>query len=46
MNTTAVIFMVAAQVTITGIMLYFLVRAMRTKKKSEPDSYTDNDDEE
>lgn len=37
--------MVLAQATITAIMLSFLIRAMRAKKRPEPDSYTDNDDE-
>ncbi len=46
MSTSALIFMVLAQVTITAIMLYFLIKAMRAKKRPEPDSYTDNDDEE
>ncbi|HNS16937.1 MAG TPA: hypothetical protein PKH94_05240 [Bacteroidales bacterium] len=46
MKTSALIFMLLAQVTITTIMLYFLIRALRAKKRPEPDSYTDNDDEE
>ncbi|HOW24720.1 MAG TPA: hypothetical protein PK711_03550 [Bacteroidales bacterium] len=46
MNTSALIFMVLAQVTITAIMLTFLIRAMRAKKRPEPDSYSDNDEEE
>ncbi len=46
MNTSALIFMVMTQTLITGIMLSFLIRAMRTKKRPEPDSYTDNDEEE
>ncbi|MDD5507857.1 MAG: hypothetical protein PHD25_05940 [Bacteroidales bacterium] len=46
MNTSALIFMILAQVTITAIMLYFLIRAMRAKKRPEPDSYTDNDEQD
>jgi hypothetical protein len=46
MNTSVIIFMATAQITITAVMLYFLIRAIRSKKRPEPDSYTDNDDEE
>lgn len=46
MNTPALIFMILAQVTITAVMLYFLIRAMRAKKRPEPDSYTDNDEQD
>jgi hypothetical protein len=46
MNTSALVFMVLAQVTITAIMLSFLIRAMRAKKRPEPDSYTDNDEKD
>lgn len=46
MNTSALIFMILAQTAITAIMLYFLIRAMRAKKRPEPDSYTDNDEED
>ncbi len=45
MNTSAIIFMVLAQTTITLITFSFLYRAMRAKKRPEPDSYEDNDDE-
>lgn len=38
--------MVLAQTIITLITFAFLYRAMRAKKRTEPDSYTDNDDEE
>ncbi|MBP6978478.1 MAG: hypothetical protein PHD61_03940 [Bacteroidales bacterium] len=46
MNTSALIFIILTQTAITAIMLYFLIKAMRAKKRPEPDSYTDNDGEE
>jgi phosphotransferase system glucose/maltose/N-acetylglucosamine-specific IIC component len=45
MNTSAIIFMVLAQAVITFITFSFLYRAMKAKKRPEPDSYEDNDDE-
>ncbi|MDX9906199.1 MAG: hypothetical protein RBS55_06400 [Bacteroidales bacterium] len=46
MNTSAIIFMALAQTIITLITFSFLYRAMRAKKRPEPDSYADNDDDE
>lgn len=46
MNTSAIIFMVLAQSIITLITFSFLYRAMKAKKRPEPDSYTDNDDDD
>ena len=46
MNTSAIIFMVLAQSIITLITFSFLYRAMKAKKRHEPDSYTDNDDDD
>jgi len=46
MNTSAIIFMVLAQTIITAIAVSFLYRAIKAKKRPEPDSYLDNDDEE
>ena len=45
MNTPAIIFMVLAQSIITLITFRFLYMAMKAKKRPEPDSYADNDDE-
>jgi hypothetical protein len=46
MNTSAIIFMVLAQAIITLITFSFLYRAMKAKKRPEPDSYVDNDEDE
>ncbi len=41
MQTQALIFMVSAEVIITGLTLYFFIRVLFTKPKDEPDSYTE-----
>jgi len=41
MGKQALIFMVSAEVIITGLMLYFFIRVLFTKPKDEPDSYTE-----
>ena len=46
MNSTALIFMIVAEVVITVITLYFFLKVLFTKPKPEPDSYTDNDEVE
>ncbi len=46
MNTSAIIFMLLAQTIITMITFSFLYRAMKAKKRPEPDSYADNDEDE
>ncbi len=46
MSTSAIIFMVLAQTIITLITFSFLYRAMKAKKRPEPDSYVDNDEDE
>jgi hypothetical protein len=46
MNASAIIFMVLAQTIITLITFSFLYRAMKAKKRPEPDSYVDNDDKD
>jgi len=46
MDTSAILFMVLAQTIITLITFSFLYRAMKAKKRPEPDSYMDNDDDE
>jgi len=45
MNTPAIIFMVLAQAIITLITVRFLYMAMKAKKRPEPDSYVDNDED-
>ncbi|HNW54399.1 MAG TPA: hypothetical protein PKN21_09035 [Bacteroidales bacterium] len=42
MGTQALIFMITAEAIITGLTLYFFIRVLVTKKKDEPDSYSDN----
>jgi hypothetical protein len=41
MQIQALIFMVSAEVIITGLTLYFFIRVLFTKPKDEPDSYTE-----
>jgi hypothetical protein len=41
METQALVFMVSAEVIITGLTLYFFIRVLFTKPKDEPDSYTE-----
>ena len=41
METQALIFMVASEVIITGLTLYFFIRVLFTKPKGGVDSYTD-----
>ncbi len=41
MQTQALIFMVSAEVIITGLTLYFFIRVLFTKPNDEPDSYTE-----
>jgi hypothetical protein len=43
MNTSALILMVATQLTVLGVTAYFFFRVLRTPSRPEPDSYTDND---
>ncbi len=42
METQALIFMVSAEAIITALTLYFFIRVLFTKPKSEHDSYKDN----
>ncbi len=46
LTTSALIFMVIVQTTVTLISFYFLRKALQSPKRPEPDSYLDNDDEE
>jgi hypothetical protein len=41
METQALIFMVSAEVIITGLTLYFFIRVLFSKPKDEPDSYNE-----
>lgn len=45
METSAIIFMVAVQLSVSLVTGYFFYRVLTTKKKTEPDSFSDNDDE-
>ena len=46
MNTSALITMLSAQGIVTCLMGYFFYKVLTTPPKSEPDSYSDNDDVE
>lgn len=46
MNTEALIMMVTTQGLVTFFTFYFFYKVLTTKPKVEPDSYTDNDEEE
>jgi len=46
MNTTALIMMVVAQGIVISFAAYFFMKVLRTPPKPEPDSYSENDDEE
>ncbi|MBE0641084.1 MAG: hypothetical protein IH599_03560 [Bacteroidales bacterium] len=46
MNRSAAIFMIVSQVIITGMALFFFMKVLFTKPRPEPDTYTDNDEEE
>lgn len=46
MNSTALITMLITEISVTLITIYFFVKVLRTPPKSEPDSYSENDDEE
>ncbi len=45
MNTSALITMILAQGLVTIITVLLFWKVLRTPPKSEPDSYSDNDDE-
>jgi len=45
MSTSALILMIVVQVTVTVITGYFFMKVLRSPKKPEPDSYSENDDE-
>jgi len=41
MNTTALLFMIISEFAITFLTVYFFVKVIRSDKKGEPDSYTE-----
>ncbi|HOW30696.1 MAG TPA: hypothetical protein PLP88_03955 [Bacteroidales bacterium] len=41
MNTTALLFMIISEAAITALTVYFFVKVLRSKKKGEPDSYSE-----
>jgi heme/copper-type cytochrome/quinol oxidase subunit 2 len=45
MTTSALIMMILVQVSVTIITIYFFVKVLKTPKREEPDSFTDNDDD-
>lgn len=45
MNTSALIFMIIIQVTVTFFTAMFFRKVLKTPKHAEPDSYSENDDE-
>ncbi len=46
MNTEALITMMVTQGIVISFTAYFFYRVLTTKPKAEPDSFTENDDEE
>lgn len=44
MNTSALIMMISTQGIVAIVTGYFFYRILTTKPKSEPDSYSENDD--
>ncbi len=46
MNSEALIFMVATQGVVIAITGYFFYRVLTTPPKQEPDSYSENDNDE
>ncbi|MCU0346401.1 MAG: hypothetical protein MUC59_05640 [Saprospiraceae bacterium] len=44
MNTSALIMWLSTVLIVGGFCGYFFYRVLTAKKKSEPDSYSDNDD--
>ena len=45
MSNIALTMLLAAEITISAITIYFFVKVLRTPAKSEPDSFSGNDDE-
>lgn len=45
MSTEGLTMMLATEITVTLITLYFFLKILRTPNKQEPDSYSENDSE-
>lgn len=45
MNTSALVLMLATQITVTAFTIYFFVKVLKTPPRPEPDSYDENQDE-
>jgi len=45
MKTSALWMMIIVQVSVTVITAYFLYKAVTASKRSEPDSYSENDED-
>lgn len=45
MNTDALIMMISSEVIITVVTIYFFYKVLTIPPKPEPDSYSENDDE-
>jgi hypothetical protein len=43
MNSSALIIMLTVQITVTIITAYFFYKVLTAPKRSEPDSYSNND---
>ncbi len=46
MNSTALLFMIVTMVIVISFNAYFFYKVLTIPPRNEPDSYTDNDDEE
>ncbi|MCB0769394.1 MAG: hypothetical protein KDC00_03195 [Flavobacteriales bacterium] len=44
MNTSAILLMMATQLTVACITAYFFYRVLTSPPRPEPDSYSENDD--
>ena len=43
MNSSALIMMLATEIVVTLVTIYFFMKVLRTPPKREPDSFTEND---
>ncbi len=46
MNTSALVLMLATQLTVAGFTIYFFYKVLKTPPKPEPDSYNENEDKQ
>ncbi|MCC7332865.1 MAG: hypothetical protein IT232_09680 [Flavobacteriales bacterium] len=46
MNTSALITMITTEVIVAFVTIYFFIKVLKTPAKPEPDSFSENDDEE